>query len=276
MITTKKTNFFLFSPAVGLLLCYLADYLFNISFYFDAFYPTYQLWFPNGFFAAFLFFKLLLPVLIATWAISFFGRTTVVVIGKIATTTVCLFIIALVSYLISYLQFKKTIQIVWLVAFAELLKIAYPLVINIAKKFSQQKLLSHLWACSFFFLYIFFCIVLPDSFLPFYKFTMYNSMSKNDYLFLLRDKNNQLVPIQQYFKLNSKGLNQLYLYTTNLNGSNLNTDNKQYEQLWENILKYNNNNPLPVDSLFLIQSNLMIINGVITTKEKLIHAAKVE
>lgn len=275
MTATRTSKYLGLFSVCGLLLFYLLSFFFKIGFYFDASYQNYQEWFPNFHLPAFLFFKFSFPALLAVWSLSFSLRLYAIAVNIAVSISLFLSFSLLTCYCFSQLQFEKAIQMVWLVVFIEVFKISYPSVVAIAKQYVRQINFTKTYSFGFFFLYIFLCLAMPDSFLPFYKFTMYNKMSKNDHLFLIRDKNNQLVPIQKYFQLNSKGISLLQQKTFSSNLASQNSSCPQSEHLWKVILSYNNRS-LPFDSLFLLQSNFQINNGVITPHEQLVYAAKVE
>ena len=137
-----------------------------------------------------------------------------------------------------------------------------------------------LTTCFLFALYIILCLILPR-FHPFAKYTMFNKFPETTYAYLLRDENNQLIPLEQFSNLKND-----YLYTTSVaintahgfaygkNNENPFEEKEMSNELVSHYFKNLKTGTLPFDSVKLCKATFTLRNNKLVMNEKLLGTYK--
>ncbi len=170
---------------------------FSFDFYFDGSFHQHQSWFPRLFFFSYLFCRLLLPLIYCAWLIGFLLNRNIKSLTKWPLFLSLLFVLSFI------IQYYFSIKVA--------LYIGVPLIcICMGALLSPYTILKHIpkpalpWfiveKTGIFFLYMILCIILPR-FHPFAKYTMFDKFSDTTFVYLLRDDNELLIPINKYSSL---------------------------------------------------------------------------
>lgn len=175
------------------------------SFLFEGSFSKHQLWFRHGYVLSYIFFNTLFPLLYALWWLGMMQLFKVPG-KKIVLPGQTVLVIALQHYW-GYAGVAPY-------GYVLLLILLFFLVRPYTKRISGASFLAKAAGGSFLFVgYIALCLALPR-FHPFAKYTMFNKFPDVTYVYLLRNENNELVPIEKYSKL---GRDVMYPYSLNIN-----------------------------------------------------------
>lgn len=188
---------------VLLFILWYAIKLYLLDYFFTATFKQHQVWYPNFYLPTFLGAKLLHGLLYSVWLL--------LVLPKRAfknNRILIVFIIAMaVSLLLQLIDFS-IVKILFLpLVVIEIATWSFPLILNTWSFLIKKK---HTTTYGFLLTYILLCLIVPDHFLPFYEFSMFNAMEPKAKVILFRNTNGEVVPLTSFTNASVHELGVIY------------------------------------------------------------------
>ena len=265
---------------VAVLLLPLLNWFNPIDFYFEDSLAAHQKCFPSFYFFTYLFFKLFFPVangiiLYGMLRFQFKTENRIVFLLILIQSMLLFFVLQTIGFVAASLY-------VYLLLLISVSVFAWGKYKNeIAKCITVAKESKVITGGFLFTIYITLCLLLPRAY-PFAKYTMFNKFSEHTSVFLLRNNQQELVPLNEYSTVDGNHLFELYVATNEQHGfMYLSNEEKEVEQqlvckellhsIFADLKK-----PIPFDSISLNRIDYFLEQNKIASHEKQLYKCAVE
>lgn len=170
---------------------------------FTATYKQHQVWYPNLFVISFLSTKLLYSLFYSLWFFLIVPKGFLEEKSRkvqVVTTVVAVFIVLFVLGFVNF-EWLKILFVPLMIL--EIIIWFLPLIFMLFARYVKMKFAILL-------VYAILCLVMPDHFLPFYKFSMFNTMKPSGKIILFKDESGKLIPFVKFTTASAVELLSIY------------------------------------------------------------------
>lgn len=177
--------------------------VYSLDYFFTATFKQHQVWYPNFYLLVFLSVKLLYGLFYSGWLLLIIPKIFFKNSAVLKVIVVALGVLVLLQFTNFY--FVKSLFLLLLVI--EIAVWNLPLVLKAFSLFKREKDTT---TYGFLLAYLLLCLVMPDHFLPFYKFSMFNAMEPKAKVILFRNTKDEVVPLACFTKASAHELGVVY------------------------------------------------------------------